>query len=99
MYSPDPLEIGSEIISVFCVSAMSLIFGRKVASNNSPACYSRTLLLTIYGLSWAFELIACMLTSTNDGNYISCSLGFFNIAIIYVATKIVLYLYFIERVS
>jgi hypothetical protein len=98
MYSPDQWEIIAEVNSVTCITIVSLIFGRKVASIDGPIHYVRGLLLLLYGLSWAFNLIACMLTSTNNGNFISCVLTNFNCAITYTASKIVLYLYFIEKV-
>lgn len=98
MYSPDQWEIIAEVNSVACITIVSLIFGRKVASIDGPIHYVRGLLLVLYGLSWAFNLIACMLTSTNNGNYISCVLTHYNCAIVYTASKIVLYLYFIEKV-
>ncbi|KAL0095073.1 hypothetical protein J3Q64DRAFT_1717177 [Phycomyces blakesleeanus] len=98
MYSPDQWEIISEVSSVACITAVSLVFGRKVASIDGPILYIRTLLLTIYGITWAFDLIACMLMSTNNGNSISCVLGLFNCVFLYTAAKIVLYLYFIEKI-
>lgn len=98
MYSPDQYEIVSEINSVACVTAVSLIFGRKIAAVDGPIYYVRGLILTLYGLTWAFDLIACMLVSTNNGNYISCTLGFFNCALFYTFAKIMLYLYFTEKV-
>ncbi|KAF7729216.1 hypothetical protein EC973_004745 [Apophysomyces ossiformis] len=39
-----------------------------------------------------------MLTSTNNGNYISCILGLVNCVVVYIVTKLVLYLYFIEKI-
>ncbi|KAI7903686.1 uncharacterized protein BX663DRAFT_507294 [Cokeromyces recurvatus] len=98
MYSPDQWEILSEISSVTCITILSLIFGRKIASIDGPIYYVRALLLLLYGFSWAFNLIACMLTSTNNGNFISCTLTNFNCNLVYSATKAILYLYFIEKI-
>lgn len=98
MYSPDEYEILAEVCSVACITILSIIFGRKVASIEGRIYYIRALLLILYGCSWAVALIGCMLTSTNNGNSISCSLSFFNISLIYTITKIVLYLYWIEKV-
>lgn len=98
MYSPDQWEILAEVNSVACITIVSLIFGRKLASIDGPIHYVRGLLLVLYGFSWAFNLIACMLTSTNNGNFISCVLTHFNVAIIYTASKVALYLYFIEKI-
>ncbi|CAO3615816.1 unnamed protein product [Cunninghamella echinulata] len=97
MYSPDFYEIVSEIVSVSCITLLSLFFGRKVAAIDGPVYYVRGLLLLLYGLSWAFDLISCMAISTNNGNYISCMIGLFNCVFLHTLTKIVLYLYFIEK--
>ncbi|KAI8092554.1 uncharacterized protein BX664DRAFT_293678 [Halteromyces radiatus] len=97
MYSPDNYEIMSEIVMVACITALSLFFGRKIAGIEGPVRYVRGLLLLLYGLSWAFDMIACMSTSTNNGNFISCMIGFFNCVLLHTVTKVVLYLYFIEK--
>ncbi|KAF7721875.1 hypothetical protein EC973_003971 [Apophysomyces ossiformis] len=97
MYSPDHWEILAEVNSVFCITVVSLIFGRKVASIDGPMNYVRGLLLSLYGMTWATDLISCMLSSTNNGNYISCFLGFLDIAVCFTVSKIVLCLYFIEK--
>lgn len=99
MYKPDQWEILSEICSVACITAVSLIFGRKVAGIDGPVYYVRGLLMVLYSLAWAFDMIACMLVSTNNGNYISCILGFYNIVLIYMAAKVCLLLYFLEKVK
>lgn len=98
MYSPDQWEILAEVASVGCITLISLVFGRKLASIEGPIHYVQVLLLTLYGLAWAFNLIACMLTSTNNGNFISCVMTQFNVALIATAAKIVLFLYFTEKV-
>ncbi|CAO3617525.1 unnamed protein product [Cunninghamella blakesleeana] len=97
MYSPDSLEIISEIVSVSCITLLSLFFGRKLAGIDGPVYYNRGLLLLLYGLSWAFDLISCMSISTNNGNYISCMIGLFNCVFLHTITKIVLYLYLTEK--
>lgn len=98
MYSPDSQEIISEVISVACVTVISLLFGRKAASIERPVSYIRALLLALYGSTWVFNIIACMATSTNNGNYISCSLSLYNSIVVYCLAKVLLYLYFIEKV-
>ncbi|KAI9497731.1 hypothetical protein BDB00DRAFT_881603 [Zychaea mexicana] len=98
MYSPDTQEIISEIISVGCITAVSLLFGRKAASIERPVYYIRGILLALYVATWAFNIIACMATSTNNGNYISCALSLYNCVIVYNIAKILLYLYFIEKI-
>ncbi|CDS12491.1 hypothetical protein LRAMOSA04685 [Lichtheimia ramosa] len=98
MYSPDSQEIISEVISVACVTVISLLFGRKAASIERPVSYIRALLLALYGSTWVFNIIACMATSTNNGNYISCSLSLYNSIVVYCLAKVLLYLYFIEKI-
>src|SRR5437016_6210474 len=98
MYSPDHWEILAEINSVACITIVSLIFGRNLASLDGPMHYVRSLLLALYSLTWANDLVACMLSSTNNGNYISCVLSFVNGTIVFMAAKVVLLLYFIEKV-
>ena len=98
MYSPDQWEILAEVNSVACITIVSLIFGRKIAAMEGPVRYVQSLLFILYTFSWAFNLVACMLTSTNNGNYLSCVLTNFNSVILYTGTKIVLFLYFIEKV-
>ncbi|KAJ8653729.1 hypothetical protein O0I10_010651 [Lichtheimia ornata] len=98
MYSPDNQEIISEVIAVACVTIISLLFGRKAAGIERPVCYIRALLLALYGATWVFNIIACMATSTNNGNYISCSLSLYNSIVVYCLAKVLLYLYFIEKI-
>ncbi|KAI7849991.1 hypothetical protein BDC45DRAFT_447641 [Circinella umbellata] len=98
MYTPDDLEIVSEIISVACITAVSLLFGRKAASIERPVYYIRGLLLGLYTATWAFNIIACMATSTNNGNFVSCALSLYNCIIVYNIAKLFLYLYFIEKI-
>ncbi|KAI9268793.1 hypothetical protein BY458DRAFT_456754 [Sporodiniella umbellata] len=97
MYTPDHWEILAEVNSVACITIISLIFGRKLASIEGPIHYARGLILFLYGLSWAFTLISCMLTSTNNGNFVSCVMTQFNVALIATSAKIALYLYFAEK--
>lgn len=99
MYTPDAYEIVAEVISVICVTIVSLLFGRKIASIERPLYYIRGLLLTLYSTMWTFDIITCMANSTNNGNYISCGVSIFNCIIVYTIVKIVLYLYFIEKVK
>ncbi|CDS12065.1 hypothetical protein LRAMOSA04260 [Lichtheimia ramosa] len=98
MYTPDAYEIVAEVISVICVTIVSLLFGRKIASIERPLYYIRGLLLTLYSTMWTFDIITCMANSTNNGNYISCGVSIFNCIIVYTIVKIVLYLYFVEKI-
>ncbi|KAI9323523.1 hypothetical protein BX666DRAFT_72390 [Dichotomocladium elegans] len=98
MYTPDKWEILSEINSVGCITIVSLIFGRKIAGVEGPIVYVRSLTLVFYLLVWIFQLIACMAVSTNNGNHLSCMLGFFTASVVYMLARISLCLYFMEKI-
>lgn len=98
MYRPDQWEILSEINSVACVTAISLVFGRKIAGVEGPVYYARGIVLAYYTLAWVFVTIACMVVSTNNGNMVSCQLGYYNVVIIYSLSKVLMYCYLVEKV-
>ncbi|KAL0079845.1 hypothetical protein J3Q64DRAFT_1838861 [Phycomyces blakesleeanus] len=98
MYFPDNSEIGAEVLSVVSITVLSTLFGLKCASIESRISYSQQLVLTVIGISIGFDLIACMLTSTNNRNYVACLLSVLHCTFIYTAAKIAVYLYFIEKI-
>ncbi|KAI9313983.1 hypothetical protein BX666DRAFT_2159624 [Dichotomocladium elegans] len=98
MYTPDSQEIVSEITAVACITVISLLFGRMVASIEKPIYFIRGVMLALYSIAWAFAVIACMANSTNNGNYVSCSLSLYNCIIAYAITKMLAYLYFVEKI-
>ncbi|KAF8943239.1 hypothetical protein BGZ47_005663 [Haplosporangium gracile] len=60
--------------------------------------YARGLVISLYIVSWAFTTIAAVLTSTNSGNIISCTLSIFVCLSLYAMSKIIIYLFLIEKV-
>ncbi|KAG0196416.1 hypothetical protein BGX28_010179 [Mortierella sp. GBA30] len=60
--------------------------------------YARGLVISLYVVSWAFTAIAAILTSTNTGNIVSCTISIFVCLSLYAASKIIIYLFLIEKV-
>ncbi|KAG9068856.1 hypothetical protein KI688_011143 [Linnemannia hyalina] len=60
--------------------------------------YARGLVISLYIVSWAFTTIAAVLASTNHGNIISCTLSIFVCLSLYAMSKIIIYLFLIEKV-
>ncbi|KAF9912821.1 hypothetical protein EC991_008687 [Linnemannia zychae] len=78
---------------------MSLLFGRKTSGTNMTNInYARGLVISLYIVSWAFTTIAAVLTSTNYGNITSCTLSIFVCLSLYAMSKIIIYLFLIEKV-
>ncbi|KAI9021543.1 hypothetical protein CLU79DRAFT_753759 [Phycomyces nitens] len=98
MYFPDNSEIVAEVISVLSITVLSTLFGLKCASIDGKILYSQKLVLAVIGICVGFDLIACMLTSTNNRNYVACLLSILHCTFIYTAGKIAVYLYFIEKI-
>jgi len=81
------------------ISLMSVLFGRKTSGTNmSSINYARGLVISLYMVSWGFTTIAAILTSTNPGNMTSCTLSIFVCLSLYAASKIIIYLFLIEKV-
>ncbi|GJJ69048.1 hypothetical protein EMPS_01394 [Entomortierella parvispora] len=99
MYQPDSAETGSLFISLACISVMALLFGRKTAGTKlSSINYARGLVVALYMVSWVFSLIASMLVQTNDGNLLSCQLSILSCIALYALSKIIIYLFLMEKV-
>ncbi|GJJ74520.1 hypothetical protein EMPS_06878 [Entomortierella parvispora] len=99
MYQPDSAEIGSLFISLSCISLMSVLFGRKTAGTTLKSInYARALVISLYLVSWAFSFIATILVQTNDGNVLSCTFSVFSCIILYALSKIIIYLFLMEKV-
>ena len=78
---------------------MSVLFGRKTSSTSlANINYARGLVVSLYIVSWAFTTIAAVLTSTNFGNIVSCTVSIFVCLSLYAASKILIYLFLIEKV-
>ncbi|RUS14689.1 hypothetical protein BC937DRAFT_93477 [Endogone sp. FLAS-F59071] len=92
-------EIISQSLMLSCISIMSALFGSKIArSRLREITYPKSLVLLLYFLSWAFTSISTILLTTNDGNFISCDISILTCDIFYAGSKIVIYLWLIERV-
>ncbi|KAG0350700.1 hypothetical protein BG005_009769 [Podila minutissima] len=99
MYTPDAEESVSLFISLTCISVMSLLFGRKTAGTRlSTINYARGLVISLYLVSWSFSFMATMLVQTNNLNQVSCELSIFTCIILYAFSKIIIYLFLMEKV-
>ncbi|KAF9962357.1 hypothetical protein BGZ65_009299 [Modicella reniformis] len=96
---PDVSSIISLMVSLLAISLMSVLFGRKTAGTSvSNINYARGLVIALYMVSWGFTTIAAVLSSTNNGNIISCTISIFVCLSLYAASKIIIYLFLIEKV-
>ncbi|KAG0299303.1 hypothetical protein BGZ98_010154 [Dissophora globulifera] len=96
---PDLSSIISLLVSLLAISLMSVLFGRKTSGTNlTNINYARGLVITLYVVSWSFSTIAAILASTNPGNIMSCTLSIFVCLSLYAASKIIIYLFLIEKV-
>ena len=89
----------SLFISLASISLMSVLFGRKTAGTKlATVNYARGLVISLYLVSWAFSLIAAMLVQTNNFNEISCTMSVYSCIILYAFSKIIIYLFLMEKV-
>ncbi|KAF9149148.1 hypothetical protein BG015_009063 [Linnemannia schmuckeri] len=96
---PDAPSIISLLVSLLSISLMSVLFGRKTSGTClANINYARGLVISLYVVSWLFTTIAAVLTSTNTGNIMSCTLSIFVCLSLYAASKIIIYLFLIEKV-
>ncbi|KAF9214814.1 hypothetical protein BGZ59_002916 [Podila verticillata] len=95
----DIFAVMSLLTSLLSISLMSVLFGRKTAATSiANVNYPRFLVIALYVVSWSFTTIAALLNSINAGNLMSCSLSIFVCICLYAASKIVIYLFLIEKV-
>ncbi|KAI1315346.1 hypothetical protein EDD11_000954 [Mortierella claussenii] len=96
---PDVEELISLLISLGCITLMSVLFGRKTAGTKIGAInYARGLVISLYLISWTFSFIATQLAQTNDLNEVSCTLSIYTCIILYALSKVVIYLFLMEKV-
>ncbi|KAF9193262.1 hypothetical protein BGZ51_003781 [Haplosporangium sp. Z 767] len=99
MYQPDPEESISLFISLACITVMACLFGRKTAGTKlNTINYARGLVVALYLVSWAFSVIAAMLVQTNNNNLLSCQLSILSCIALYALSKIIIYLFLMEKV-
>lgn len=92
-------ESVSLFISLASISAMSVLFGRKTAGTKlSTINYARGLVVSLYIISWTFSLVAAMLVQTNNFNTISCTMSVYMCITLYALSKIIIYLFLMEKV-
>ncbi|KAF9169823.1 hypothetical protein BGX21_001754 [Mortierella sp. AD011] len=78
---------------------MSTLFGRKTAGTKLGTInYARGLVIALYLVSWAFSFMATMLVQTNNFNIISCRMSIYTCIILYAISKIIIYLFLMEKV-
>ncbi|KFH62908.1 hypothetical protein MVEG_11432 [Podila verticillata NRRL 6337] len=78
---------------------MSVLFGRKTAGTKMATVnYARGLVISLYLVSWAFSLIAAMLVQTNNFNEVSCTMSVYSCIVLYAFSKIIIYLFLMEKV-
>ncbi|KAG2218730.1 hypothetical protein INT45_006882 [Circinella minor] len=96
---PDPLELGSEFISLACITVLAVALGIKTDGEKLKSLnYGRALVIILYFFSWAFSVTSIVIVSTNNGNMISCTLGMLSCDVFYAGSKIAIYAWLIERV-
>jgi hypothetical protein len=78
---------------------MSVLFGRKTAGTKlSTINYARGLVVSLYIISWTFSLVSAMLVQTNNFNTISCTMSVYMCITLYAVSKIIIYLFLMEKV-
>ncbi|KAI8342515.1 hypothetical protein BC941DRAFT_509415 [Chlamydoabsidia padenii] len=96
---PDTMEIGSEFISLACITVLAVALGAKTFNEKIKTLnYGRVLVIILYTLSWAFAASSIVVVSTNDNNIVSCTLGMMSCDFFYAGSKIAIYAWLIERV-
>ncbi|KAI8884290.1 hypothetical protein K501DRAFT_312981 [Backusella circina FSU 941] len=97
--NPDTMEIGSEFISLTCITVLAIALGAKTYNEQMKTLnYGRFLVIMLYVLSWAFATTSIVIVSTNDNNILSCTLGMLSCDFFYAGSKIAIYAWLIERV-
>ncbi|KAF9433276.1 hypothetical protein BGZ76_009666 [Entomortierella beljakovae] len=98
-FQPDVQESVALFISLACISLMSTLFGRKTAATTFASLnYARFLVIALYISSWLFTIVASMLAQTNNNNKVSCTISIFACILLYASSKVLIYLFLIERV-
>ncbi|KAG0347841.1 hypothetical protein BG004_006791 [Podila humilis] len=99
MFRPDAAESVSLFISLSCISVMALLFGRKTSATKIRSInYARGLVVALYLISWLFSVIAAMLVQTNNFNLLSCELSILSCIALYAMSKVIIYLFLMEKV-
>ncbi|KAF9148222.1 hypothetical protein BG015_010058 [Linnemannia schmuckeri] len=96
---PDVDETISLLVSLGCITLMSTLFGRKTAGTKlTNINYARGLVIALYLVSWLFSFMATQLVQTNDYNIVSCVISIYTCIALYAGSKIIIYLFLMEKV-
>ena len=67
LVGPDVLEVGSEFISLACITVLALALGAKTNGEKLKTInYGRALVIILYFFSWAFSATSIVVVSTNN---------------------------------
>ncbi|KAF9135629.1 hypothetical protein BGW39_001509 [Mortierella sp. 14UC] len=78
---------------------MALLFGRKTAGTKwGTINYARGLVIALYMVSWGFSFMATLLVQTNNNNIVSCVMSIYACIALYAGSKIIIYLFLMEKV-
>lgn len=67
LVGPDVLEVGSEFISLACITVLALALGAKTNGEKLKSInYGRALVIILYFFSWAFSATSIVVVSTNN---------------------------------
>lgn len=78
---------------------MALLFGRKTAGTKwGTINYARGLVIALYMISWGFSFMATILVQTNNNNIVSCVMSIYTCIALYAGSKVVIYLFLMEKV-
>ncbi|KAF9344146.1 hypothetical protein BGX26_004733 [Mortierella sp. AD094] len=98
-FTPDREETSGLFMSLASITLMALLFGRKTSATSFASLnYARALVVILYTVSWLFSFSAALLAQTNNNNFLSCQLSIFVCIFLYAGSKILIYLFLIERV-
>ena len=87
------------MLSLGCITTMSVLFGRKTSGTKLNAInYARGLVISLYLVSWAFSFMATTLVQTNNYNEVSCVISVYSCIVLYAMSKIIIYLFLMEKV-
>ncbi|KAF8924980.1 hypothetical protein BGZ47_003538, partial [Haplosporangium gracile] len=86
-------------MSLGCITLMSTLFGRKIADTKmTNVNYARGLVIALYLVSWLFSFMATQLVQTNNYNMVSCMISIYICITLYARSKIIIYLFLMEKV-
>ncbi|KAG0304686.1 hypothetical protein BGZ97_001377 [Linnemannia gamsii] len=78
---------------------MALLFGRKTSGTKwGTINYARGLVIALYLMSWGFSFMATILVQTNNNNLVSCVMSIYTCIALYAGSKVVIYLFLMEKV-